>query len=76
VSGVKFNSKGEMYGSTYLGNIWKIDPATGDRELVANAPFGIDNITTDSNDRVFISNGVSGRIYEVLPDGALRTVNK
>jgi len=77
VAGIKFNSKGEMDASTFLGNIWKIEPVSGDKELVADVPgIGIDNIAIDSKGRVFISNTLNGRIYEVLPDGETRTVNK
>ena len=66
-----------MYASTFLGNIWKIHPVTGDKELVAKACWiGIDNIAIDSTDRIFVSNTLNGLIYEVLPDGATRPVNK
>jgi sugar lactone lactonase YvrE len=77
VAGVKFNSKGEMYASTFLGNIWKIEPATGNKKLAANVGcIGIDNIAIDSKDRVFVSNTLSGLIYEILPDGGARPVNR
>jgi sugar lactone lactonase YvrE len=76
VAGIKFNSKGEMYASTLLGNIWKIEPVTGEKELVANVCWmGIDNIAIDSKNSVFVSNTLNGRIYEVLPDGGTRPVN-
>ncbi len=76
VAGIKFNSKGEMYASTFLGNIWKIKPATGDKERIATVRgIGIDNIAIDSTDRVFVSNTLNGRIYEILPDGGIRPVN-
>ncbi len=76
-AGVKFNSKGELYASTFLGNIWKIEPVTGAKELVADVGrIGIDNIAIDSKDSVFVSNTLNGRIYEVLPDGRTRPVNK
>lgn len=77
VAGIKFNSKEEMYASTFLGNIWKIDPVTGNKERVADLGcIGIDNITIDSKDRIFVSNTLNGRIYEVLPDGSARSVNE
>ena len=77
VAGVKFNSKGEMYASTFLGNIWKIEPATGNKKLVANVGcIGIDNIAIDSKDRVFVSNTLNGLIYEILPDGGARPINR
>ncbi|MEW6078223.1 MAG: hypothetical protein AB1724_10450 [Thermodesulfobacteriota bacterium] len=75
VAGIKFNSKGEMYASTFLGNIWKIEPATGAKELVADVGcIGIDNIAIDSKDNVFVSNTLNGLIYEILPDGVTRPV--
>lgn len=77
VAGVKFNSKGEMYASTFLGKIWKIEPATGNKKLVANVGcIGIDNIAIDSKDRVFVSNTLNGLIYEILPGGGARPVNR
>ena len=77
VAGIKFNSKGEMYASTFLGNIWKIEPVSGAKELVADlCCIGIDNIAIDSKDRIFVSNTLNGRIYEILPDGETRPVNK
>ena len=77
VAGVKFNAKGEMYASTFLGNIWKIDPVTGARELVADVGcIGIDNIAIDSRGTIFVSNTLNGLIYEVLPDRVARPVNK
>jgi sugar lactone lactonase YvrE len=73
VDGVKFNSKGEMYASTFLGNVWKIETATGDKELIAKVCWiGMDNIAIDANDRIFVSNTLNGRIYEVPADGATR----
>jgi len=76
VAGVKFNARGEMYASTFLGNIWKIDPVTGARELVADVGcIGIDNIAIDSRGTIFVSNTLNGLIYEVLPDGGT-PVNK
>ena len=76
VDGVKFNSKGEMYASTFLGNVWKIDPANGEKELVATVcSIGMDNIAIDSKDRIFVSNTLNGLIYEVLPGGGTRPVN-
>ncbi len=76
VAGVKFNSKGELYAATFPGNIWKIDPVAGDKERVATACFGTDNITIDSKDKVFVSNTLNGLIYEIRPDGGARPVNE
>jgi sugar lactone lactonase YvrE len=76
VDGIKFNSKGEMVASTFPGRIWKIDLLTGGKERVADICFGTDNIAIDSKDRLFASNALSGLIYEVLPDGKVRVVNK
>jgi sugar lactone lactonase YvrE len=62
---VKFDSRGRLVVSEAgRGQITAIDIATGEREVLAEVPLGIDNVSVGSDDRIFVSHYVDGRVAE------------
>ena len=75
-SSMKFNSQGNLHVvSPLTGEILRVDTETGSTEVFAALTFGADNLAFDSEDRLFVAEGGSGTIFEVLPDGTTRAVN-
>jgi len=69
----KFDSAGKLIvNDRPLGNIYRVDPADGSRELIAHLDFGIDNVAIGPGDRLFVSSYSDGIVAEVLGDGTLR----
>lgn len=72
---VKFNPEGKLYAlEGKPGRLLRLDLHTGDRELMASYPPGLDNFAFDSSGRVFISSYTDGSIHEVMADASLRTI--
>jgi sugar lactone lactonase YvrE len=72
---VKFDSMGNLYVlDTAMGQVLRVDMETGDTELVAQLPIGLDNMAFNAEDRLFVSSFVDGSVFEVLDDGTTRTV--
>jgi sugar lactone lactonase YvrE len=62
---VKFDSRGRLVTSVAgAGHILAIDLDTGAREVLAEVPLGIDNVSVGSSDRIFVSHYVDGRVAE------------
>jgi sugar lactone lactonase YvrE len=62
---VKFDSRGRLVTSeSGAGCITAIDLETGVREILAEVPTGIDNVSVGPDDRIFVSHYVSGRVAE------------
>jgi len=73
---VKFDSQGNLYALDSLsGQVLQVDTATRSVTLVTTLPAGLDNLAFDSEDRLFVSNIVTGLVVEVLPDGNTRIVS-
>jgi sugar lactone lactonase YvrE len=73
---VKFDSKGRLHVADYMwGEILCVDTETGSKEVIARLPSGLENLAFDSHDRLFVSHGQDGTIFEVLADGTTRTVS-
>jgi len=73
---VKFDSGGGLHVADYTnGEILRVDAETGEKEVIARLPSGLDNLAFDSHDRLFVSHGPDGAIFEVLADGTTRTVS-
>ena len=73
---VKFDSQGRLYVADYIvGEVLRVDVETGSKEVIATGLSDIDNIAFDSHDRLFVSHAQDGSIFEVLPDGNMRTVS-
>jgi sugar lactone lactonase YvrE len=68
---VKFDAKGRIV-STQVGSgqVLRIDPRTGTREVLADLTPGLDNVTF-VGDRIFVSN-MTGYITEILDGGRTR----
>ncbi len=74
---LKFNSLGELHVVTIPGDVFRVDTATGDKELIATGlPIWVDNLAFDSLDRLFVSHSQNGDIWEILPGGDVRTVSE
>lgn len=73
---VKFNAAGELYAlDSATGQVIKVDPASGAKEVAATLTPGIDNLAFDSRGRLFVSSNDDGFVVEVRPDGTTRTVS-
>jgi sugar lactone lactonase YvrE len=73
---VKFDSRGRLHVlDTERGEIVRVDPATGAKEVLSTAVVGGDNLAFDSSDRLFVSSWLDGSIVEVRADGSTRTVS-
>ena len=57
-----------------VSELYHVDPASGARQLIAQLPFGVDNVAVGPSDRLFVSSYSDGCIAEILADGSLRTV--
>jgi sugar lactone lactonase YvrE len=73
---VKFDSEGNLYAlDSSSGQVLQVDTITGSLTVIATLPAGLDNLAFDSEDRLFVSNIVTGLVVEVLPDGTTRIVS-
>lgn len=74
---VKFDSRGYLHCVDYqTGKVWRIDIQTGKKKLLVKLPPHLDNLAFDSKNRLFVSHGEEGNIYEILLDKRTRTVGK
>jgi len=73
---VKFDSQGRMIvqQDTHPHQLLRVDLDTGEKEIMAQLPIGLDNLALDSHDRVFLAHH-DGTIFEALLDGTLRTAS-
>lgn len=73
---VKFNAAGQLYAvDAGAGQVVRIEPASGAKQLVATIEPGLDNLAFDSRGRLFVSSNDDAFIVEVRPDGTTRTVS-
>lgn len=74
-SAVKFDSQGRLHAlDAESGEVWRVDLSTGNAEVIATLPEGLDNLAFNKEDRLFVSVYADGSIVEVLADGSYRTV--
>ena len=72
---VKFHPDGYIVSTqVYSGQVLKIDPRTGDKELLADVGPGLDNVAF-VNGRTFVSH-ITGSIHEITPGHAKPLVEK
>lgn len=72
---VKFDSKGRIVTTQVgSGEVLRIDPSSGERELLADIGPGLDNCAF-VGDRLFVSH-MTGSIHEILSPGELRVLNE
>jgi sugar lactone lactonase YvrE len=68
---VKFDAKGFIISTQVAsGQVLRIDPRTGDKEVLADIGPGLDNCTF-VGDRLFVS-GIPGNIHEILGPGQVK----
>ena len=68
---VKFHPDGYIVSTqVYSGQVLKIDPRTGDREVLADIGAGLDNVTFVGN-RTFVSH-ITGSIHEITAPGVAK----
>jgi sugar lactone lactonase YvrE len=74
---LKFDSQWRLHVLDLATNqLLRVDTETGSTQVVATVPTGFDNLAFDSRDRLFVSNADTGAIFEVVPDGTMRTVSE
>ena len=72
---VKFHPDGYIVSTqVYSGQVLKIDPRTGEKELLADVGPGLDNVAFVGN-RTFVSH-ITGSIHEITPGKATPLVEK
>jgi len=72
----KFDSQGRLYViDGNIGEVVRVDTETGSKELIASVMPCLSNLAFDSEDRMFIPQYTDGAIFEILPDGTVRTVS-
>lgn len=70
---VKFDSKGRIVTTQVMsGQVLRIDPVSGQREVLADLGPGLDNVTF-VGDRIFVSS-IPGELTEILAPGKTRSV--
>jgi sugar lactone lactonase YvrE len=70
---VKFHPDGYIVSTqVYSGQVLKIDPRTGDKEVLADIGAGLDNVAYVGK-RIFVSH-ITGSIHEILGSGQVRAV--
>lgn len=72
---VKFDSQGRLYALN-VDRVVRIDPGTGDVEVVAVLEPGLDNLAFDSHGRLYVSSSDNGTVYRILPSGQARVLNR
>ena len=61
-----YDSKGNIWAiDTKTGELFRIDPASGKRTLVAKLSTGLDNLALDKDDNIFVSNMVDNGVQQV-----------
>ncbi len=73
---VNFDSKGNLWVvDTALGQLVRVDPKTGAKNMVAQLKPSLDNLAIDDKDRIFVSNMADNGIQEIDPlTGAAKQV--
>jgi sugar lactone lactonase YvrE len=66
---VKFDSRARLHLVDYLtGRVWQINMQTGEKQVLIQLSPHLDNLAFDSQDRLFVSHGEEGNIYEILSE--------
>ncbi|MBT8253010.1 MAG: hypothetical protein KJN68_03490 [Bacteroidia bacterium] len=71
----KFGPKGMLYVLDQTGELFKIDPATGDKTLFTRLQPGLDNMTFDTDGSLYMTNNDEGWVAEILSSGQARILS-
>ncbi|WP_437970490.1 hypothetical protein WMF04_14885 [Sorangium sp. So ce260] len=71
---VKFDGLGRLHAVDNGGEVVRIDVATGDKEVLAVLPPGLDNLAFDAEDNLYVSSATEGFVVRIAPDGQVRTL--
>lgn len=71
---VKFDGLGRLHAVDQDGEVVRIDVATGDKEVLAVLPAGLDNLAFDAQDNLYVSSATDGFVVRIAPDGRVRTL--
>lgn len=73
---VDFDSLGRLYvNDAGAGEIVRLDLESGERQVVAKLPTGVDNITFDEDDNLYATSLIDSSIIKISPDGRKRTIH-
>lgn len=72
----KFDSKGVLHVVDQSGEVFKVNPTTGEKTLFLKLQEGLDNLAFDENGTLFISNNDFGTVVEILPSNQPRTISR
>ncbi|WP_433932641.1 hypothetical protein AB3662_00560 [Sorangium cellulosum] len=71
---VKFDGLGRLHAVDQNGEVVRIDVATGDTEVLAVLPAGLDNLAIDAQNKLYVSSAADGFVVRIEPDGRARTL--
>jgi sugar lactone lactonase YvrE len=72
----KFDSKGVLHVVDQTGEVFRVNPLTGEKTLFIKIQEGLDNLSFDSNGSLYISNADFGSVVQILPSGQPRTISR
>ncbi|WP_437734386.1 hypothetical protein [Sorangium sp. So ce1335] len=71
---VKFDGLGRLHAVDQSGEVVRIDVATGDKEVLAELPPGLDNLAIDAQNKLYVSSASDGFVVRIEPNGRVRTL--
>ncbi|WP_148313610.1 hypothetical protein [Sorangium cellulosum] len=71
---VKFDGLGRLHAVDQNGEVVRIDVATGDTEVLAVLPPGLDNLAIDAQNKLYVSSATDGFVVRLEPDGGVRSL--
>ena len=68
-SAVKVDAKGNLIAVDYkLGDVWHVNPATGETRKLVNRPAVIDNLAIARDGTIYLASTADSKIYALNPD--------
>ncbi len=71
----KFGPDGMLTVLDQTGEVFKVNPQTGEKTLFAHLESGLDNMVFDSDGTLYMTNNDHGWVAEILPSGKSRTIS-
>jgi len=71
----KFDPEGMLTVLDQTGEVFKVNPLTGEKTLFITLEPGLDNQVFDSDGTLYITNNDRGWVAEILPSGQSRTIS-